>query len=164
MSSLRPPYHIRTRSYGFVRLQMWPLRETPMRNSNLVQVSAELEIWPNAAALGAPGHNTTAKSANAGTTNKANNMKSHRIMSGRQIRLLRFRSPLNGTVLAATASCYAVETLSTPLGTLVTAIDQFSADKYGGLRYRVNAFLPSIPADRCKCKAGDLISWYMGTN
>lgn len=71
-----------------------------------------------------------------------------------------FRSPLTGTVLAATKAFHTVETLATPLGILVTAVDQFNWSEYGGLKYWVNSEMPSIPADRCKCKAGDFISWY----
>jgi hypothetical protein len=71
-----------------------------------------------------------------------------------------FRSPLTGTVLAATAACFPVKTVTTPLGTLVTAVDQFNWAEYGGLKYWVDMELPSLPADQCKCKAGDLISWY----
>ena len=71
-----------------------------------------------------------------------------------------FRAPLTGTVLAATAACFPVKTVLTPLGTLVTAVDQFNWAEYGGLKYWVDMELPSLPADQCKCKAGDLISWY----
>jgi hypothetical protein len=110
----------------------------------------------------------------------ATNMKSQRIMVGRTSKPVRltttpmeqkvspipkrggvfFRSPLTGTVLAATAACFPVKTVTTPLGTLVTAVDQFNWAEYGGLKYWVDMELPSLPADQCKCKAGDLISWY----
>jgi hypothetical protein len=112
--------------------------------------------------------------------NKATNMKSQRIMVGRTSKPLRmtappmeqkvsttpkrggiiFRSPLSGTVLAATAACFAVETVSTPHGTLVTAVDQFNWNQYGGLKYYVEGEMPSIPADQCKCKVGEIITWY----
>lgn len=71
-----------------------------------------------------------------------------------------FRSPLNGTVLAATAACFRVKTRSTPLGTLVKAVGQFKWSQYGGLKYWVEDESPSVPADQCKCNAGDLISWF----
>jgi hypothetical protein len=71
-----------------------------------------------------------------------------------------FRSPLTGTVLAATAACFRVKTRSTPLGTLVTAVDQFNWDQYGGLKYWVEGASPSMAADQCQCKCGDIISWY----
>ena len=71
-----------------------------------------------------------------------------------------FRSPLTGTVLADTAAFHTVETLATPLGTLVTTVDRFNWREYGGLKYWVGSESPSIPADQCECKAGDLISWF----
>lgn len=70
-----------------------------------------------------------------------------------------FRSPLTGTVLAATKAFHTVETLATPLGMLVTAVDQFNWGEYGGLTYWVNGEMPLVPADQCQCRAGDIISW-----
>jgi len=75
-----------------------------------------------------------------------------------------FPSPLTGTVLAATAACFAVETVSTPLGTLVTAVDEFNWSLCGGLKYEIGNKSPSIPADQCKCKTGDPISWFGATD
>jgi hypothetical protein len=51
-------------------------------------------------------------------------------------------------------------TWPTALGTLVTTVDRFNWSEYGGLKYWVGSESPSIPADQCECKAGDLISWF----
>lgn len=75
-----------------------------------------------------------------------------------------FRSPLTGTVLAATAACFPIETQATPLGTLVKAVGQFTWSEYGGLKYWVEGEQPSIPADQCRCRAGDIISWFGTAN
>src|SRR5689334_18602355 len=73
----------------------------------------------------------------------------------RRCRGVIFRAPLSGTVLAATAAAFPVQTRSMTFGTLVTAVGGHRWDHGNGLRYWVNGEQPPLAADKCTCKAGD---------
>ena len=71
-----------------------------------------------------------------------------------------FISPTKGTVMSVTAAFFTIESRLTPIGTLVVAVDRHRWDDGNGLRYFVNGESRPVPADRCECNAGDIISWF----
>src|SRR5207249_2543950 len=71
-----------------------------------------------------------------------------------------FTSPATGTVMSVTAACFPIESQPTPISTLVLAVGSHRWDEGNGLNYWVNGESPPVPAVRCTCNAGDLISWF----